>query len=179
MAWFLVLGSIPAAVIGFLLQGQAESVFRSPWVIFVTLTAFALLLWVADKKSTQNTVNSTQLGWKKVLFIGFAQAIAIIPGVSRSGVTMTAGMFSRLTRAQAVRFSFLLSGPIIFGAGLVSIPDVGDINTALIVGFLASVVSGFIAIKFLLKFITTHSFNLFVFYRYALAVLIFIILLIR
>ena len=92
---------------------------------------------------------------------------------------MTAGMFSRLTRAQAVRFSFLLSGPIIFGAGLVSIPDVGDINTALIVGFLASVVSGFIAIKFLLKFITTHSFNLFVFYRYALAVLIFIILLIR
>lgn len=180
MAWYLVLGSIPAALIGFLLKDQAESLFRSPWVIFVTLTAFALLLWVSDKKIEVGSSDSeARINWKKVLFIGAAQAVAIIPGVSRSGATITAGMFASLSRRQAARFSFLLSGPIIFGAGLVSIPDLGGITPPLIFGFIASAISGFIAIRFLLKFISNHSFNTFVYYRYALALVVLVILLIR
>ena len=103
--------------------------------------------------------------------MGAAQALAIVPGVSRSGATMTAGLFSGMTRQQSARFSFLLSGPIIFGAGLVALPD-ASVDASLIAGFLAAAVSGFLTIKFLLRFLSSHSFSAFVWYRLALAVII-------
>ena len=175
-AWFLILGSVPAAVIGFLFESQAETVFRSPYVIVVTLAFFAFLLGVADRRVT---IEGNPLTWKKVLLIGVGQAAAIIPGVSRSGITMTMGLFSKLNREQAARFSFLLSGPIIFGAGLVAIPDLTAVNPPVFFGFLSAALSGFLAIRFLLKFVSTHSFRVFIWYRYALAALIAITLLVK
>jgi len=180
MALYLVLGSIPAAFVGFFLRSQAETVFRNPWIIVGTLAGFAVLLWVADKLQTTNhKLQATKLTWKKVLFIGVAQALAIVPGVSRSGVTITAGLFSKLSRQEAVKFSFLLLGPISFGAGLVTIPNLDNFGAPLIAGFIASAVSGFIAIKFLLRYVGSYNFNLFVWYRILFAGIIVLSLLTR
>ncbi|OGE81835.1 MAG: hypothetical protein A2826_02590 [Candidatus Doudnabacteria bacterium RIFCSPHIGHO2_01_FULL_43_23] len=184
MAWYLVLGSIPAALAGFFFQSQAETVFRNPWITVVTLSAFGILLWVADRRLL--TSNSSlergveqKMTWKKVLFIGFAQALAIVPGVSRSGATITAGLFSKLSRQEATRFAFLLSGPIVFGAGLVSIPNLDSFDMSLLAGFIASATSGFIAIKFLLRYVGSQNFNLFVWYRILFAGIIALSLLMR
>src|SRR3989338_955427 len=122
MIGYLVLGSVPAGLAGFLLRDQIETVFRNPIVTVFTLSGFALLLWLADKKSKQNQ-NLTNLNSKKSFLIGVAQALSLVPGVSRSGVTTMAGLFANLSRQQAVRFAFLLSGPVIFGAGLVALKD--------------------------------------------------------
>lgn len=173
LAWYLVLGSIPAAVLGFLFEKQAETTFRNPLITVFTLAGFGLLLWYADRKFS-STAGVESLNSKKVLGIGAAQAIAIVPGVSRSGATITAGLFAGLSREAAARFSFLLSGPIIFGAGLVALKDLVIINTALIAGFIAAAVSGIIAIKFLLKYLTSHNLNIFVWYRVILAGIILI-----
>lgn len=170
---FLVIGSIPGALAGYFLESQAETVFRTPVLTAAMLAGFGILLWWADRKKYRNIEISSgeTLTWKKSLFMGAAQALAIIPGVSRSGATMTAGLFAGMTRTEAARFSFLLSGPIIFGAGLVAIPD-AKIDAALAAGFLASAVSGFLAIKFLLRYLSSHNFNIFVWYRLALAAII-------
>ncbi|MDP3741481.1 MAG: undecaprenyl-diphosphate phosphatase [bacterium] len=179
MAWYLVLGSIPAAVVGFLLQKHAETTFRNPLIMVFTLAGFGLLLWVADKTSPSPQSSplkgeEERLDWKKVLGIGAAQAIAIVPGVSRSGVTMTAGLFSGLNRQRAARFSFLLSGPIIFGVFLFTLPDLVSVNTQLLAGFFASAISGAVAIKFLLNYLTRKGFGLFVWYRLVLAGIILV-----
>lgn len=178
MAWFLIFGSIPAAIIGFIFQKQAETAFRIPLVTVLTLAGFAYLLWLVDRYA-KKTDSESSLNWKKVLFIGLAQALSIIPGVSRSGVTMTVGMLTKLDRKTAARFSFLLSGPIIFGAGLVSIFGMDSLSLEIIVGFFASALSGAIAIKFLLRYLISHNFSLFVWYRYALSILILLLIFIR
>jgi|SRR3989344_6238641 len=177
MVWLLVLGCLPAAVIGFFFKDQAETVFRHPLVSVVTLVGFAWLLNLADKKTGEENLNV--LDQKKTLAIGLAQSLALVPGVSRSGITMTAGMFSGLTREAAAKFSFILSGPVIFGAGLVALPDVTQVTGQLAAGFLAAAVSGFLAIKFLLKYLNRHGFKVFVWYRVILAVVILFIYLSR
>ena len=177
LLWFLVIGSIPGALAGYFLESQAETIFRTPVLTAAMLAGFGILLWVADRRNSPKAPSLIKEGvggvldWKKSLFMGAAQALAIVPGVSRSGATMTAGLFSGMTRQQAARFSFLLSGPIIFGAGLVALPD-ASVDASLIAGFLAAAVSGFLTIKFLLRFLSSHSFNAFVWYRLALAVII-------
>ena len=171
---FLVIGSMPAAAAGFLLQSQVETVFRNPLVSVFTLTIFGILLWVADKQNSPqpslwqregesgppsftkegaggSSGTADNLSLSKSLFIGIAQALAIVPGVSRSGATMTAGLFSGMSRVEAARFSFLLSGPIIFGAGLVELKKIQCLSSALRLGFLAAAISSFLAIMFLLK----------------------------
>lgn len=178
MAMFLFIGSLPGALFGYLLEKQAETVFRSPIIIAGTMAVFGLVLWQVDKIS-KRIFEMGNLNWQKSLFIGLAQAVAIIPGVSRSGATMTAGLLTGLNRKAAAKFSFLLSGPIIFGAGLVALKDLSGINFALVAGFFASVVSGVLAIKFLLRYLETHNFNIFVWYRYALALLIIALLILR
>lgn len=179
MAWLLILGSIPAAVLGFLFESEAETVFRSPVISIITLSIFALLLLWADQRGKVQQQGMEDLSWRKVLFIGSAQAIALIPGVSRSGVTMTAGLFSGLSRVSAARFSFLLLGPIAFGAGLVTIPSINHIDTALVVGFFTAAISGYAAVRFLLFFVSNRSYAIFVWYRLILAALISIALLVR
>ncbi len=185
MLGYLILASIPAAFAGFFLQKQIETGFRNPLVSVITLSGFAVLLWYADKNnnSPQPSLKFREgergLSWGRILFIGAAQALSLVPGVSRSGITATAGLFSGLSREQAVRFSFLLSGPAIFGAGLVALKDLREVNTALIAGFAAAAISGFLAIKFLLRYVSRRNFNIFVWYRIILAIVILCIYLNR
>lgn len=168
---WLLLATIPAALAGKLLEEQAATTFRSPWLVVAALAILGVLLLIAERVGKRR-LPMERLGLRGALTIGAAQALAIIPGVSRSGVTMTVGLFLGLTRESAARFSFLLSAPIIAGAGISQLPRLaGEQMEAgvLIGGFIAAVVSGFAAIWLLLRFIKTHSFAIFAYYRLALA----------
>ena len=177
MAWFLFLGSIPAALAGLMAKDLAETLLRNPLIMVVTLSAFGILLWAADRYLQRSERGELTAG--KAFAVGIAQAVAIVPGVSRSGSTITAGLFFGLGREAATRFSFLLSGPIIFGAGLVAMRDFTEISAALVAGFLAAAISGFAAIKFLLRFVSRNNFNVFVWYRLLLAAVVLGVVLYR
>jgi undecaprenyl-diphosphatase len=139
-------------------------------------------LFFDSEKSGKKKYNIDNLNWKNVLFIGFAQAIALIPGTSRSGITMVAGLYSGLRREEAVKFSFLLSIPIILGASLFKITDINFASLVVdefIILFLASIfsfISAFFAIKYFLNFVEKYSLKSFAIYRIALGILIFLIL---
>jgi len=174
--WFLIIATIPGVLAGLCLDDWAETVFRSPLIIASALFVFGLILYLVDRYfSTKKDLG--KITWGNAIIIGVAQAIAIIPGVSRSGVTITAGRFLGLDRMSAARFSFLLSTPIIFGAATLKInyflENITDLN--LIVGILASAVSGFLAIKYLLKFVEKYSYAVFFWYRLILAGIILIV----
>lgn len=173
--WFLAAASVPGAVAGLLLEKAAETLFRTPMLIAVMLIAMGLLLYWADRKGARKTgVEGITFGTS--LLIGVSQALAIIPGVSRSGVTMTAGLWLGLTREGAARFSFLLSAPIIFGAAVVKLPhvfaDPAALTLEFMVGMLVSCISGLASIGFLLRYVQTKDFLPFVWYRFALGVLV-------
>ena len=180
LAWLLILASIPGAIVGKILESQVEHLFRNPLLIAGTMAGFGIILYTADywskKEKTLNQVN-----WKTALLIGISQALAIVPGVSRSGATMAMARFLKFEREDAARFSFLMSVPIILGAGLLKIPDVSfkDDQGALIVGFLASFIFGLIAIKYLLRYISKNSFAIFAWYRFLLAAIIIIVYFVR
>ena len=180
LSWLLVIASIPGAIIGKLLESQAETVFRNPLLIAITLSVFGVVLLLVDRYSKKQK-DLDHITWVDSLIVGLSQAFAIIPGVSRSGSTMTAGLALGFKREDTARFSFLMSLPIIFGAGLLKVGELGDgVSTpALIVGFITAAVSGFLSIKFLLKYLTTHDFKIFVWYRFGLAAVIIIIYLMR
>ncbi len=174
----LIIGSIPAVAVGYFLNDYAEGVWRSPWVVAGALISGALFLALADryfvgrKKISQMTVLNA---WT----VGIFQALAIIPGVSRSGATMTAGLLQGFSRSQAARFSFLLSAPIILGAVLLEIPKVlgGPLEFKfLLAGVLSAALSGYAAIAFLLKLVQSRSFTPFVVYRILLALIILMML---
>ncbi len=175
LPWTIILATIPAAFFGFLLEEKAETVFRSPVLISMTLAGAGILLFWADKKSPQS-VTIQESNWKKALIIGIFQIFSIIPGVSRSGITTTGARFLSFTREEAVRFSFLLSIPIIFGAGVLKIDFIFKNleNPAFWVAFLSSAVSGLAAIHFLLTYVKKRSFTPFVIYRVLLAVVILV-----
>jgi undecaprenyl-diphosphatase len=177
--WFLVVATIPGMIAGILFEQKAETSFRNPLLIAFTLAIVGFILYMADKKlKAKKDLNS--IGWKDSIIIGLSQALSIIPGVSRSGSTITSGLFLGLDRKSAARFSFLLSTPIIFGAAALKLPHLfsGGINMNLVVAILVSALSGFLAIKYLLKFIEKTSYKIFFWYRLALAsvVLIFFFL---
>lgn len=180
--WYLVLASVPGAAIGFLLEDKAETIFRTPVLIATMLIVMGIILYWADRKSMK-VLNAEQVGLGRSLLIGFSQALAIIPGVSRSGITMTTGLFTGLTREGAARFSFLLSAPIIFGAALVKAPDIiaspGMVDLPFVTGIVVSAVAGIASIGFLLRYVQTKNFLPFVWYRLALGVLVYIVALIR
>jgi undecaprenyl-diphosphatase len=180
LAWLLIVASIPGAVIGKLLEEKAESVFRNPLLIAATLTLFGIVLWLADRCG-KKAKGLEKAGWLDAILIGLSQALAIIPGVSRSGSTIAAGLGLGLKREDAARFSFLMSIPIIFGAGLVKIRHFGAgvSHGELAVGCLAAAVFGFLSIRFLLRYVTGHDYNIFVWYRIALSVLVLAIALLR
>ena len=119
--WYLVAATIPGAVVGFLLEKKAETIFREPILIATMLILLGVLLYWADRRGVKN-IEMNRITFRTSLFIGLSQALAIIPGVSRSGITMTMGLLMGLTREGAARFSFLLAVPIIFGAALVKLP---------------------------------------------------------
>lgn len=180
--WCLILACFPGAFFGYLLEGKAETVFRNPALIAAMLIIMGLVLYIADQKGLKK-LKIEKIGIVQSLIIGFSQALAIIPGVSRSGVTITAGLLTGLTREGAARFSFLLSVPIILGAGLVKVPELiahpEMINTPFVVGVFVSAFSGVASIGFLLKYVQTKNYLPFVWYRFLVGLLVFLMLFVR
>ena len=173
--WYLALATIPGAMIGLLLEEKAETIFRNPVLIAIMLIVLGIVLYWVDRKSAKK-IEAENISLKTSFLIGLSQALAIIPGVSRSGITMTTGLFLGLTREGAARFSFLLSAPIIFGAAIVKLPHIianpTVITTNFIVGMVVSFVSGIASIGFLLRYLQTKTFLPFAWYRFILGAVI-------
>ncbi|MCL1853726.1 MAG: undecaprenyl-diphosphate phosphatase [Peptococcaceae bacterium] len=161
--WFLVVGSVPAALAGFF-WGDFFDSLNTP-VVAVMLIVFGVLLFWADKAPQRRPAESISL--KDTVLIGLAQAVALIPGVSRSGATMTMGRLLKLNREGAARFSFLLSTPVIFGAGVFKMKDVvvAEINGPFVVGVVVAAVVGLLSIAFFMDFLKRFTFRTFMIYR--------------
>ncbi|MFC1843426.1 undecaprenyl-diphosphatase UppP [Thermodesulfobacteriota bacterium] len=180
LAFYLCLGTMPAVAAGYFLKDVAETSFRSPFLIAFTLAGAGLLLLLADKAG-KHLRDIKSIGFIDVALIGLFQAFALMPGVSRSGITMTAGLMRGFNRMSAARFSFLLSVPVILGAGVYNLPDIisqgsepGQLGFYL-AGFFTAAVSGYLVIAFLLRFIQSHSFAVFAYYRFVLAGVVLLI----
>ncbi|OPZ73506.1 MAG: Undecaprenyl-diphosphatase [Firmicutes bacterium ADurb.Bin456] len=180
MFWYLAAATVPGAAAGYLFEEQAETIFRTPLLIGALLIVMGIILYWVDRRAA-SVKGIGNLSLSDSLLIGLSQAFAIIPGVSRSGVTMTTGRALGLTREAAARFSFLLSTPIIVGAGIFKLKDIapGDINTAFIIGVITSAAVGFISIGFLLRYLARHSFGVFAWYRFAAGSAVIAIALLR
>lgn len=172
MLWYLAAATVPAGVAGLLLKDWAEHAFRNPLMMAACLMAFACVLWWADRKGGKN--EGRDVTFKTMMLIGCAQALAIMPGVSRSGITITAALLLGLSRSASARISFLLSAPIIAGAAAVEIGHLSaaDFNAPLLWGFVSAFLGALVVIGCLMKYIKTHSFDVFVYYRLALGLAI-------
>lgn len=181
MTIYIVIATIPGALSGLLLGKAAENYFRHPAMVATALAGAGLLLLLADRAG-KRTRSFEAVSLIDALLIGLSQACAIIPGVSRSGSTITCGLAMGLTRQAAIRFSFLLSAPIIFGAGVHEIPEILkngllEGQTILYVsGFLAAAISGYLFIACIMQYIRARSFAIFAYYRFLLAALVFVVL---
>jgi undecaprenyl-diphosphatase len=167
---YLIVATIPGAIGGFLLQSRAESAFRSPELIASALIVMGLVLWLVDKLVDQRRILG-EMRWLDALLIGLAQVIALIPGVSRSGSTITTARGLRFDRESAAEFSFLMSMPIIAAAVVLEGPkalEQGGLTNELMSGVVASAISGWLAISILMRYVSRHSYGIFAFYRIAL-----------
>ncbi len=173
LAWLILLSIVPAAIVGLLFEDAIVNILGAPWLIATLLIAFGVVMWIVDRWS-RKVSETDDLRWRGALLIGVSQALALSPGVSRSGITMVVGMLIGLKRAAAARFSFLMSIPIIGGAALYS--GIGVVQDGLpsgmvapfLVGMASAALSGFAAIWFLLAFLRRHTFVPFVLYRFAI-----------
>jgi len=180
LLFLLIVASVPGAIIGLLLEKEAETIFRSPVLIAGTLATLGIVLWAADTIGSKKR-KMGDLTVLDAIFIGFSQALAIIPGVSRSGATITTARFLGIERADAANFSFLMATPIIAGAGLHEAHKAfqGGLTPQLGWGFAGSAVFSLIAIVGLLSYVRSHSYRSFAIYRIALAVLVVAVALVR
>jgi len=173
--YLIILASVPAGVVGFLLNDIVEESLRSPYIISIALVVFGVVMLLSEKMLKHRTIEDLNL--TDAMVIGISQAVALIPGVSRSGITISAGLFRGLDRSSSARFSFLLSTPIIAGAVLLHAKKMITGTThydldLFMAGFLVSAITGFAAIKFLMSFFKKYSLNAFVYYRFFLAAVI-------
>jgi undecaprenyl-diphosphatase len=183
MAWYVIIGSIPIGLFGFLFKDQIRSAARNLWLVSIMLAGFALVLAVAEYWGRQ-TRTIERFTLKDGVVMGFAQAMALIPGVSRSGGTLTAGLFLGLTREAATRYSFLLAIPAVVMSGLFSIPDVFDksgdgLTPSVAQMVVATVIAfglGYASIAWLLRYVAHHTLYAFVLYRVALGSLVMCLL---
>jgi len=178
LLWLLAVATVPAGLAGWFFESAAERQFRHPAVVAAALISIGVLMWAADHfGNRQRDLGRVNLA--DSLWVGMAQAMAIVPGVSRSGVTMTAGLFRGMTRETAARFSFLLSTPIIGGAALKEGVDLlrtgipPEMHLAFVVGVIVAALVGYLAIWWLMRFLERRTFKIFVVYRILLGVLIF------
>jgi undecaprenyl-diphosphatase len=182
LAWYVAAATVPAAVAGALGEGLIEDHLGDPWQIAILLAVFGLFLWLADRVAARREL--PDIGWKGAVGVGLAQCLALMPGVSRSGVTITAGRLLRLDRDQAARFAFLLLIPIVFGAAAwKGITDVlleglppGSVGP-FVVGMVSAAVVGVAAIWALLGYVRRHTYSVFVAYRLVLAAVIALVIL--
>ncbi len=180
LLFLLIVASVPGAIIGVLLEKQAETIFRSPSLIAATMAVLGLLLWAADWFSSKKR-KIEDLTVLDALLIGLSQALAIIPGVSRSGATITTARILGIDRADAANFSFLMATPIIAGAGMLEAHKFlhSGVSPQLVWGFVASAVFGLLAIVGLLTFVRTHTYRPFAIYRIVLAIFVIAVALLR
>lgn len=193
LVWLIIIGCIPAAIVGGLGESKIDEMFHQQqnlrWgllVIAIMMVVMAAVLMLAERVG-RHVVHLRQVQLPQAVGIGLAQALALIPGVSRSGSTITAGLFAGLTREAAARFSFLLATPVILGAGLKSLYDVlKDMNThpmssadqlGYLIGFVAAAVSGYLCIAFLIRYLQRNSTAPFIWYRFMLGLFLFALLL--
>ena len=180
MGWYIGLGTIPIAIFGFLFRDQIESGARDLYVIGAALIVFGLLMGAADRfpeGEPQRDIGSIRR--RDAIVVGFAQALALIPGVSRSGATISAGRLLRFDRTAAARYSFLLSIPAVVLSGLFELRKIGDGDGAgavpTIIATVAAFIVGYASIAFLLRWLTSHSLGIFVIYRIALGTLVLVL----
>jgi undecaprenyl-diphosphatase len=169
MGWYVIIGTLPIAVLGLVLKDQIETVFRDLRLVGTTLIVFALILWFADRTARNKLTLEKHLSITHAVLYGFAQAFALIPGVSRSGGTVTAGLLLDYRREDAAKYSFLLAIPAVLASGLFELKDIGE-GPAPAWGptILATVISfavGYAAVAWFLRYISTHRFTAFVIYR--------------
>lgn len=167
---FLIIGTIPAGIAGLLAKDWAETVFRAPALTAAALIVMGTLLWAADKWAPADR-GLESLTWRDALLVGLAQMFALVPGVSRSGSTITAGRALGLDRQSAAVFSFLLSLPITSAAIIVKVPDAlaeHGLSMPLVAGVISAAVSSWLAIAVLLRYVSRHSYGLFALYRWVL-----------
>lgn len=175
--WYLVVATIPGGLFGFALEKKAETAFRSPLLIGIMMIVMGIILYLADRKRQIRQMDTMTL--TDAIWIGLSQALAIIPGVSRSGSTMTTARLLDMKREDAARFSFLMSAPIILGAGVLKLRHltVASINLPFSVGVISSFVVGILSISFLLQYLKTSNFGLFVGYRFFIGVIVILFVL--
>ena len=178
--WYLAAGTIPAAVAGFFLEHHVETTFRSPYLMGAMLIVVGVLMWFVEARS-RLTRGMESLSLGDAMLIGTAQAVALVPGVSRSGITLVAGVFRNMTREAAARFTFLLSTPIIAGAAFKKLldlraapPNNGTIM-ALVVGAVVSAIAGYLVIAFFIRYLQTRTLKIFIVYRILFGILILLL----
>jgi undecaprenyl-diphosphatase len=186
LAWMIIVGTLPIVVLGMLLKKQIEGPYRSLYVVAGAAIGLAVVMFLSEVYAFRRRSPGTELegiSWGQSLLVGFAQVIAVVPGASRSGVTITGGLFAGMNRATAARFSFLLSLPAVFGAGLYELykerHELLQNQTAVVNLVVATVVSGVVgyaAIAFLIAYLRNHSTGVFIVYRILLGATLLILL---
>ena len=186
MGWFIILGTMPILIAGLLFKHAIEGSLRNLWITVTVLVLFGVLLWVVDARSKQ-VKTMKEMTWKDALIFGIGQMLALIPGVSRSGGTITFGRAMGYTREAAVRVSFLMAIPAVFGAGILeavsAVKDVAAGNAGMFPGWgptiaaaIVAFVVGYVVIIGFLKFVSTFSYKAFAIYRIGLAVVVALLL---
>jgi len=184
VAWLIILSMIPASLIGFYWEDLINSLFRNLFSVAIFLIIVGLLFLIVEKVSKKQ-LNFQSLSWQKSLILGLAQSVALLPGVSRSGATISTGLALNLNREAAARFSFLMSIPIVFAAGVKKAWDLKNLALSsqeiliYFLGFLAAMVIGYLTIKFLLEYLKNHTLNIFAYYRIILGILVLIYFVIK
>lgn len=177
MFWYLVLATIPGALVGFLFEDIVENVVRgNVFIIALVLAVVGVLIYLGDKWASKHYKKETsfeQMSLKQTFLIGLSQALAVIPGFSRSGTTILTGRLLGVSRDAVAKFTFLLSTPIIFGAAIVHITDL-VITKGVIIGIITSALVGIVCIRFLLSYIKKHDFSIFAVYRVLLALAVIV-----
>ena len=183
MGWYVIIGTIPICVLGLLFKDEIRSGARNLWIIAIALMVFSAVIAAAEYVSRQ-TRHAEQLRWPDAVTVGVAQCLALVPGVSRSGATISAGLFLGLDRELAARFGFLLAIPAVFASGLFSLPDafqpvregMSATGAQLLVAVAIAFAVGLVAIAWLLRFLVRHSMYWFVAYRVVLGVVVMVLL---
>lgn len=181
MGWLVIIGTIPIVILGLLLQDAIDHALRNLWVTVAMLAGFGLVIGLVDRVA-RNVKPLEQLSWRDGLIFGAAQCLALIPGVSRSGATITAGLAMGYQREAAARYAFLLAIPAVLGSGLYKLTDIADDPIApawgpIVVATVIAFVVGLAVIHWLLRYISTHTFLPFVIYRLVLAAVVALLLL--
>ncbi len=177
MFWYIVLATIPGGIIGFLLDHFLEDLLTKPIIIAIALIVMGIVLYIVDKNAKSNT-KYEDMSLKQTFLIGFSQALAFIPGVSRSGVTMTTGRLMGVDRESTAKYSFLLSTPIVFAATLYKLKDF-VFSVPFFIGIFVSFLVGILVIKFLLQYLKKGSFKFFAIYRVIIGIIIIVLCIVR